>query len=344
MSDANPEYFVIAVGKFCFVFVILISLILFIIKWIIFSKTHYLSKRVIIFAILGSIFYGLASLFSGLYWLSSIDIINSVFLENISDALHVFFWHLGQVMVYCYLLIRLYNGFKGTIYAITNRTSMILRILLCCYLFGCSIILSIMIWYVISYSMNEVNSIDDLKYDTELEITYKSIALVIDFILSTSLLVIFIQKLSKINKESERLIVLIGNDLCRNNTSNMESLMMTREVKTLRKQTENIYDVMTKTLILGVIIIISSQIAIILALINWIRNKDSNDTLTVIYGWFKGIHTIIGTLSIFLGFEFFQNWYVCCCGSCHRWIKSCCIANNNGDIIENLQYKLSGNN
>ena len=326
-SLSTKEEFIVSVGFFCFVCGIIISLLLFIIKCIVFSKVNTVSISMIIFAISASIFYGLSSLFQGLYWLFIIGVINHVLLEHLCDLFQIFFWHLGQVMVYFYLLIRLYNGFKGTVYSIKWNISITLSILLCCYLIGCLIILSIIVWYIIWYltiATNTDNGLDNLPYDEELQILFKSITLMVDFMLSLSLLVIFVYKLRKI---SESLNVMIHDeyDLISNDNSNINSLLI-QDRETLQTQNENIYNVISKVLILGVIMIISSQISLILSLVDWIRNKDTNDTLTVVYSLFKGLHTLIASLSVFLGFEFTHNWYICCCGACHRHIKSCCLS------------------
>ena len=333
ISGNDAGLFILAVSKFCFVCAILLSLIVFVIKWIIFLKIKSISMSLISFTILASIFYALTSLFAGLYWICSINIISDELFENLCDIIQVFCWHLGQVMVYCYLFIRLYKGFKGSIYSVKSRTSIFLSILLCCYLLGCLIILGLIIQYIISYSLDLAKTIDDMPYSNELQISFKALTLVIDFILSVALLVIFVDKLNKVSKSFNE---MIDNeyDLISDDDSNNDPLLVQRK-KTLQTQNENIYNVISNVLVLGVIMIISSQITLTLSFVNWIRNEDTNDALTVVYGSFQGIHTLIASLSVLLGFEFTHNWYICCCGFCHK--KTAYIIKNNATTTQSLQ-------
>ena len=323
--------FIVAIGLFCFVCGIIILLVLFGMKCFTFSRDNTVSTSMISFAILASILYALSSLFSGLYWICIIGYINNVLFKHFCDLFQIFCWHLGQVMVYFYLLIRLYMGFKGTVHSIQRSTSCSLCILLCLYLFACLIVLSELVWYIIWYSTESINDPDNFPYHDEFVYTYKSIALAVDLLLSIALLWIFINKLRKI---SESLNAMIDNDhdLSSNENSHNDSALV-NERKTLETQNENIQTVMAKVLVLGILLVIISQIVLILSLLNWIINSVNDNIFTIIYAWLKGFHTFMASLSVFLGFEFTHNWYNCCCGPCHKIMKrSPVITNVSGNI------------
>ena len=332
-NDAYTSFFIVGIGTFCFVFLILISLVKFVVKWWLYSSINSISILLICFGILASIFYALSSLFTGLVWLFYTDVIVNELFGNICAIIQILFWHLGQLMVYCYLLKRLHMGFRDTVHEISWRILVFLSILLCCYLLGCLIILEITIHYLKLYSLNSAKTIDNIPNVNELQITYKAITLIVDFILSIALLGIFVDRLNKISKN---LAILIDNDydLMSHESSITDSLSV-RDTKTLQTQNENIFNVMSKVLILGVIMIVSSQISLILSLTNWIINSDTNNALTVVYSWSKGLHTFIASLSIFLGFEFTHNWYIFCCGLCHK--KTSNVIRKNNDITQSLQ-------
>ena len=319
----DTSEFILCVGCFCFGCGIIISLVVFIIKCIKFSKDNTVSKSMISFAVLASLCYTVSTLFLGFYWLCVIGVFNGELFENFCDLFQIFFWHLGQVMVYCYLLTRLFNGFKGTIHSIEICTSIILCSLLSFYLIGCFIILGITIWYIVWFTESETHTIDNLPYITQFEYAYKSITLIVDVILSSMLLGIFVFKLYKIS-ESLKTMMDDEYDLISNNPSNNDTLLV-QDRNALQLQHENIYNVMSKVLILGIIMIAASQIVLILSLVNWAIHQSSNFLLSIIYGWFKGLHTFITSLSVFLGFEFTHNWYIYCCYRCHNKISNAII-------------------
>ena len=125
-------------------------------------------------------------------------------------------------------------------------------------------------------------------------------------------------------------------DLISNNESRIDSLLK-RDDKALKTQNENLYNVVSKVVLLGVIMIVTSQMVLGLSLANWMANTYYNDTLTIIYAWIKGFHTFIASLSVFLGFEFTHDWYIFCCHRCHTKTSNA-IQDNNDDIFQSLQY------
>ena len=333
MEKTKLGEFIVGIALFCFVCAILVSLVLFVVKCSIFSKVNTVSKSMVVYAILASIFYLLGSLFAGLYTLCIIGFFNDVLLRSLFNYIQLFCWHLGQVMVYCYLLTRLYKGFQGTVYSIKRNTSIIFITLLCCYLFACGILLGQIIWYIVWHFKTSNSDADDLPYRNYFVNSFKSIALGVDLILATALLVIFINKLRKINESLNAMIDNKYDSLSENDST------LVNDKNNLKLQSDNIYTVVSKVFILGVIMIVTSQIVLILSLLNW--NIKQDYILNFVYAWIRGFHTLIASLSVFLGFEFVHNWYTCCCGRCHKRIKWCITTTKNRDVHESLQFDFS---
>ena len=300
---------VLIICRFCVALITVILLISFIKKYSIFSRIHSVSKWLVTFVVLASIFYTLTCLFDDFYWLYADKY---VVLSRVGDLLQFLCLHLGQLMAYCYLVHRIYKGFQGTIYSITCKEYILLCVLLICYLMACLAIIAHTIWYI--KWCNATNKTDwrEFANDTSYFGTiYMIMTLVIDFLVSSYLLVTFLKKLCKISKNLDTLM-----DAEISNTTNHQNMLI---------QKNNIYIVISKVAILGSIMLVSSQIVFILCLCNWKIYNGAEGPLTVIYDGFKIFHVLIGSLSLFLGFEFVNNWYMCLCGKCHRIIKKRCL-------------------
>ena len=313
----TAHVFVLSLCLFCVACIIGVILVLFLIKCCIFSKMHSISKWVVGFAVSASIFYILASIFNGIYWFYFVGVYNNEMIANICDLIQLLFFHLGQLMVYCYLLNRIYKGFEGTIYSFSWKQYILLSILLVCYLAACLAIFGYIIWYIIWCDIHGMTGFDDLPIEIiQFEYTYRIVTLCTDLILSTSLLMVFTQKLFKISKNLDTLVDNNGKNSDLSASINEQNILIYKI---------NIYTIISKVVILGTIMIVSSQIVFILSLCNWIMNRNSNESITFIYGWFKIFHTFIGSLCLFLGFEFVNNWYMFLCGKCHKKIKKWCL-------------------
>ena len=160
-------------------------------------------------------------------------------------------------------------------------------------------------------------------------VLFRAITLCIDLILSISLLKIFVNKLYQVSKG----LYIDEYDLLSNKSQNDD-----HSRQTLQHQKEHIYCVVSKVVVLGIIMIITSQLTLIFSLINWIINTDNDDTITLIYSFIKSTQTFIASLSLFLGFEFMDNWYNYCCRICHKKVKQCCVNKINDKIKQNIQY------
>ena len=253
-SGKDGQIFVLIFCCFCVSLIILLSLLSFLNKYLIYSRTHDVSKWLIGFVALGCIFYILRSIFNAFYWLLFIGIFKNKILETSCDILEFLFLHLGQLMVYCYLLYRIYKGFEGTIYSITWKQYMILCMLLSFYLIACLAILGHLIWFIIWCYINTKTDWDEFVDKTiHFGIVYRIITLVIDFVVSIYLLKLFINKLRKISKNLDRFMdtEILSDDL--SNKIDYQNMLIYKD---------NIYTVTSKVAILGAILLLSSQIVL----------------------------------------------------------------------------------
>ena len=236
------------------------------------------------------------------------------------DILQIGCWHCGQLFCYLYLLNRLYIGLKNTIYNISIKKLTLLGILLFMYfLFFCSIVFP-SIMYIIH---NDYSGITVSKLHSRIMIIYKIGTLLIDLILSTSLLIIFIKKLYQVSNRF-RIESTTNLNVWNNDIDDVKS-----EVENLEK--DRIYNIISKVTILSNILILVSQLVMIFSVISWVliiysKILNTNNLIMVaIYNSFKAIHIFIASFCIFLGFECTSNWYQFCCIKCHIKTKEYCI-------------------
>ena len=133
MSNTKPDYknpyFPVAFGT------ILVGVIItLILVYVSFRKTKSVSCYLVMFAILASLSYILAAAFQTLCCWFHVRIYHNERLGHLYDILEVLFWHLGQLFDYCYLLSRLYIGFRGTQYSLSYQTFMMLFGLIVTYI------------------------------------------------------------------------------------------------------------------------------------------------------------------------------------------------------------------
>ena len=317
-TSENKQNFALCISFFCVSWVLLIILAFFLIQCKRFSRIHNISKLVVTFAVLASIFYMLTSTLAGFSRFFNMDNYKNEMLAYIFGFTQLLCLHLGQLMIYFFLLHRIYKGFEGTIYSITWNQLIMFFGLLLFYSIACLGILIHLMWYTIWCQHNDISNSNDFLRDTIwLGITYRIATLAIDLIVSASLLTIFVSKLRRISKNLD---ALMNADTMSNSSTEMDSHHNIIIYK------DNIYTIISKVATLGAIMLVSSQLVLILSLCNWVYiiYKDIG-ILSLIYDWFKLCHALIGSLSLLLGFEFVNLWYMCLCGKCHKRIKKWCL-------------------
>ena len=327
MSNLIPDYnhplFSLTFGMITSTLMILIVLVTFLIQCKLFQKTESISGYLVTFAILASIFYMFCGISYIMFSLFVIGIYNDTRLGYFYDLLQLGFWHFGQLFCYLYLLNRLYVGFKNTIYSLSNQTFIILSTLLVMYLLFCGMIL----FTASRHSMNnDYTTLDTIEFYSITIASTKMGTLVLDLVISTLLLILFVKKLWNVSNGLRSMSLVSDMDAWSDDVDNINFGMGNMEL-----QRDSIYNVVTKVTILSVILILVSQSVMISSVISWLIKDYVNLSefnvwiILAIYQWFKAIHIFTASLCIFMGFEFTNNWYQYCCNKCHNKTKQYCI-------------------
>ena len=301
--------FFFAVGSMSIAVILSVLLVIFIIKYLLFRKIKSVSCFSVAFAILAILFYIICNAFVASFgWVLLLDDDKFLYLVNVVS---VGCWHYGQLFCYCYLLNRLYIGFKDTEYSLSNKIFILLSMLLFMYFIYCGMI-------IIDSRMYLNNSNRDLQL-----IMIEMIGiLTFDLILTSSLLIIFIKKLYRVSNRIRVTSITVAAW-----TDDFDDVKL--EVEHL--EMNRIYDIISRVTILSVILIITSQLdsIFLIFILTFIIGLDISDHvitgLFAVSDLFRGIHIIIASLCILLGFECMNNWYQYCCNKCHKTTKQYCI-------------------
>ena len=323
----EPEYsnplFSVAIGMIGIGAMIFVTIVIFLFQFVSFKRNKSTSGYLITFAILASLCFMFCAIFLSLHCYFIAGIYNNERLGHFYDLLQFGFWHFGQLFCYLYLLNRLYIGFKNTIYSLsTQMFIMLITLLFMYFIFSCMVLLGAFRQII----QNDYNGLDTIQFYSITITTTKIGTLVVDLIISTSLLVLFIKKLWNVSTGLREMSTVIDMDILSDDVDNTKI-----EIQNMDVQTDSIYNVMTKVTILSVILILASQLKMISSVISWLVKDYSNLSefniwvILAIYQWCKGIHIFTASLCIFMGFEFTNNWYQCCCNKCHNKTKQYCI-------------------
>ena len=148
---------------------------------------------------------------------------------------------------------------------------------------------------------------------------------VFDLVLASSLLIIFIKKLDRVSTSIHDVSIAQDADTWNDDFDDVKM-----EVQYLEKN--RLYNIMSKVTILGVIIIIISQIVwifhIIVILIDIMIGLDMyviDAILIALSDLLTMMHIFVTSSCILLGFECTNEWYKYFCTKCHKKTKQYCI-------------------
>ena len=324
-------FFVLGVGFFVSALMVGFLLGLFCINYMMSNNMRSSSKFMIGCSIFACGMYILCGICNGLYCLYRDSILITEFIGLLCYYLEIIFWNFGQLFGYMYLLYRLYRGFTGTAFAVSYLTFIVMVSLMIGYFCFIGIIGYSLVTFIIR---DEGVSYLESQFEYYLTIIWKGGTLGFDLILSVSLLVIFVVKMYNVTESLHTIPIFEMDDV--SNPSSQRT-----DISNLEIQKNNIYKVVTKVTILGVILIISSQITLILSLISWIESEYGQETpLKNIYDSIKIIQIFIASLCLILGFEFTNKWYHCLCYKCHYNIKQYCVKKIENSLDTNKEYTL----
>ena len=292
-SAAQIEYFVLGIINVTIFIIVLMHIIMILCEYKRYkhTRTTPVSQYLLYLGIIGSICYNICSCSFGIIMFGFSGIIRFN-LEMLSQYIVAFstgiVWHCAQINTYLFFLHRLYVGFKGTQYGISKKLLSIFIILLIIYFIFGSIYVILIIWV----TLKGVN----IAFTNEFRIVYfiaYLVQTVIDFLLTTSLLTLFIRKLFNAGS-------------------------MVYDCVDARHR-NNIFIVVTKASILGIIMSFASSLVFITAAIDtFLAHKI--DIMDHLFCCAQTIQLFVAPLCLLFGFDFTKKWYSFYCRCCHQKI------------------------
>ena len=288
---------------------------------------HTNTKWSFIFVTLCSIFFGLQNICTGIYLIK---------YNGTNDNLSTFIWFgvklitvdCGKISTYCFLLNMLYYTFEDSPFAISLCVYIVYFISVSLFSIRPLSIIAIGVYDLYTDGNEEIN-------DFKINIDFISVlcAITMGFIISTTLLVLFIRKLYQFG------IVVTA----QYNAKKKSVSRWSKQIDLKQNLEEDIRDLSmkaSKTFILGSIIMILSQINWTVTLITQIDKTPS--VWNIISFSMDFIGSLTEPLFLMLTFSFMESWYKCCCNIFDTCIKDFGInkmhknANTDGDDM--LEY------
>ena len=294
----------VGIMRMCGFVVILLQIMIFIGHYMNYNNIEKTSKWAFMYTILSVISSGLTTLFWGIYWIFNISILK---------YLAWMCFGISAISMYLYLFHNLYYEFKNTRYSISWKTFTILLVLFIASILGINIEL--------------------IYFPSFIEATITGIILC--FILSSLLLVLFIHKLCKIGKELN-----YNYDRQSKEAINLTDYIELKQ--NLEDGIENIAIKASKIFMLNIIILILSELYGGFYLIYCILLNDISNIILRVYAVM--CYIIIGWCMM-LSFPFMNTWYKYCCNA--NCIKEYCtkqLSRNSNNSLNARQALIDGNN
>ena len=198
------------------------------------KKRNSISKLVLLYAFFGILCYGISCFSEGID--NHLNIIDSYQLNtnsidneyNSTDIIQALFWHFGNCFVYLLFLNRLYYGFNNSSHKIKKSSHIIIFIMVIAYLIS-----SLLLIPLAMILKNSDDSIDTKSWNI-INIIYRILTQIFDFIISFVILFLFISKLNKVSQS------LYNIDL--RSTQDLKDI--------LNSQRDSIFNIMSKVFLL----------------------------------------------------------------------------------------------
>ena len=321
-----------------------LSFIVFIYKYC--HTTRKISVKYVIYTVLCSVFYMITIVNNIIYDLQS----EFTMIALLSDGLQILGWHMGNIVLYVYLLSRLNEGFRGTIYALKKVIHRTLLVLILIYL---GFVIYLLILNIIRIDSGQ-SSISDKVFIRNVLIT-KIGTLGADIFLSTSLLIIFIHKLYTVGKYKQIQKHDLKRPLMMSYTQNIETIELTSKTQSISPthsprfthkkelKQDRIFSTIGKVTLLSIIMLISNQSVMIMSVVSWQyidaeRYPILNQHVNGGYGIVKVSDAFLTSFCLILGFKFMENWYKICCGCCNDIIQEYYIGKMENEMHKQIQY------
>ena len=271
------------------------------------------SKLLLILGYVCSIIYIMSGLFMAITLISK----PGSHIEFDTEFVQAILWHFGQICNYSYLISKLYNDFNDDVKTTRRLLSLLVYFYLIPVIFG-------LVWMFVEHLIKGNYHLN--ANDTDAGIFYIIATFIIDLLLSLSLLVIFCNKYThkikeytlEIKTHQEESIKLMENE---DNTAFANNVT---EIQGIEDEREKISIASSKTLILGVTIVVLSVITYITGLFEWLFD----DSIGIFIFWLiiRWFHIFGVPILLFMNLNFFNPFYLCCFSKCDsyliHWIKT----------------------
>ena len=240
-------------------------------------------------------------------------------LKVISDG----FFFFSTIMLYLILIGRCYLTFKDTQFEITNKTLILLSILI-----TLSILYMIIYLVILQFNLWSITIINYIDGGITLFMSVN------DIILNVSLLVLFINKLRELminlgtTNDTKRVYYPTpttndnNNDNNDNNGNDNESVSRTSVL--LDDKQSNLITIITRHTLLSCIAIIFNQIVYLLLFVMiFLANYSTTiDYMSLVTYTFRALDNVVIVTVLFLNFSFNSRIYLKLCGYCHMGFYS----------------------
>ena len=208
----------------------------------------------------------------------------------IADALYDFLWSLGTLSIYFLFIKRLQITFDGTKYSLPAKTYKMLYL-------GCALFEFIWCLAGICYYLKLGHILEPAEYD-QIAVVSNVTALIIDLVTSITIIILFIQRLRKLNIE-------VGS-----------GTINKAENSSLNKSQMKIVLSMSKVTILSCVAILSTQSYLIYC--GLLYSAGQPEIPNNIRYILVSLDCVINSICVVLSFDFADEWYhkLCCCCEC----------------------------
>jgi len=336
---ASPRFLPFVITIAVLLSILVICLVLFIVKYIHATKHKSFSSKSVVLVISCSICYMLTMGFLIVYDHHTTS--NRIGIT--SDILQITFWHIGNVLMYIYLLSRMYSGFKNTKYQVNITILVILVVCVLIYFLLALMLFCLGIWASVIGS-----EIYDNNFFIDSVLIIKIGTLVQDIVISISILIIFIYKLYSVGKSAYKSKSIQMTEVQRNITNETDSFDDESQynhtyTKEELKQ-DKIFVAMSKITVLSIVIIILNHLTMILSVVSWIHtdkswkhyNPKSEMITEYTYNSFKVIDCFVSSLCLYMGFFFTNNWYFIFCRCFDEHVQAMFINKMHRDVIHSI--------
>ena len=316
---------------YCFVVgtaVNIFETLLFVVKYALYENKESIPKLSLALVVISSIIYTLGGSFMAIFQFYVGNDFTNDNLGFLSNNIQASLENWGHFICFCYLLYLLHIMFNNTKYSISCCSFSSLFILLIIYVIICIIWTNLAIFDVRSVINN--TSLD-WNGRSQLLLVCKSTTLGIGSIVAIIFLILYFIKLHHMSRG-------VYNDFNAKITQfdGQENIDLS-DVITIKQNFEDRKDILfikgSKVIILSLIILVTLQIVFIVSLLEWIFKPYSQHTWWMIFGVAKLLNLYIIPVSLYMGFDFTDSWYNCCCNRCNACIKE--------RINEKMDKKLS---